>query len=1021
MHPILHVLPHTHWDREWFVPSGFTREWLIPFFDALFEHFDSDPAYRFTLDGQSILIEDYVSLLGRSQGEAALTRIEGLVREGRLTVGPYYQQPDWQLVSGEALIRNLLIGIDDTRVLGAHRPVGWLMDNFGQIAQCPQIHAGFDITGVFAWRGFDLLPEDIGSEIWWEGPDGSRLQVVYLLDSYRNGMRLFSRPDILARRIADAQERIRSFSGDENLLLMNGYDQEMEPERPDYTAADRRIRVVVPQEYIAAKERAFHAPETPTVRGRQYSGRFISVFPGILSARNYLKVANDLAQAFQERYAEPLVALLSTRSDTTDTVKEVEELRDELHLIWRLILQNHPHDTICGVSSDPIHEEAELRLAEIEMRQMRALHRVLARWGLRPAETGSETALFNPSPYPRRGMVGGRWSVTVPPLCIAELPSDRDEQEGIVPVIPTSHDGATELSNGLVSVWVHDDGTIIIRPLGRGTDDTPRTYITWRDTGDAGDTYNFSSPSKDTPQTVSFTDGRLTIGSQTADRIVSTLSGILRLPKELTPERDDRSSQWVENPVTLHVELRSDESFIRTTVVMDNVSRDHRLQMVVTHRTLPEDAPEKNIGLRVLNQFAWDDPDDQRAALTPFNEADLPVAIQRLMLGAREPEMPRFIPCDRAFAIGSEAGAALVAHRGLHELERIETGSVAATVVRAVGWLARGDLSSRTGDAGPEIFTPDAQCRRRITVHVCVAPLASLGESESAAVARTIEEALHPMVPLAPLDGTHNSDDLAPVTPYRLIPQEWNETAGSSMLSALKIREDGAGLVLRISNPGTDAATMRWNAPVEPLSMAERPDGPHTEASTSHTIAPRGIFTVTLPSPTATELRSHRDVSPRDRFASAMDGRIPYRRFDVTPFRLRATAWSLLTNEPTALGTIGEEPAEDDGYLPSTLREEERRLQRLTSAREAASTALRQAREGGADELDRTVVTAASRVSTLMRQALEAQLSVLLTRRLCDGGDRAALYTAIRDIALKLNHARVAKRADDYLVALPQR
>ena len=130
---MIQIISHTHWDREWFVPAGFARTWLVPFFDSLFKLLEKEEEYRFVLDGQSILLEDYILQLSPTDRERTAKRIARFAGEGRLILGPYYQQPDWQLVSGEALVRNLLIGSADAASLaGEHRSrVGWLMDNFG--------------------------------------------------------------------------------------------------------------------------------------------------------------------------------------------------------------------------------------------------------------------------------------------------------------------------------------------------------------------------------------------------------------------------------------------------------------------------------------------------------------------------------------------------------------------------------------------------------------------------------------------------------------------------------------------------------------------------------------------------------------------------------------------------------------------------------------------------------------------------------------------------------------------------
>ena len=186
----IHIISHNHWDREWIFTSKYTNRWLVPFFNNLFEMLKKYPDYRFILDGQTLMIEDYLGQLSEGEAASKEAEIRGYVKEGRLLVGPCYMQPDWTLVSGEALIRNLLIGHRMAKRFGGVMKVGWLLDNFGQIAQAPQIHRGFGIRGVFLWRGVGMDPDELRSEFWWEAPDGSRVLAIYLLNTYRNAMAL---------------------------------------------------------------------------------------------------------------------------------------------------------------------------------------------------------------------------------------------------------------------------------------------------------------------------------------------------------------------------------------------------------------------------------------------------------------------------------------------------------------------------------------------------------------------------------------------------------------------------------------------------------------------------------------------------------------------------------------------------------------------------------------------------------------------------------------------------------------
>ncbi len=102
----LHVVSHTHWDREWYQPFELFRLRLVDLIDRLLDLMESDPGFRyFNLDGQGIVLEDYLKI--RPENEERLRR---LIQQGRITIGPWYVLNDEFLVSGEATVRSLLIG-----------------------------------------------------------------------------------------------------------------------------------------------------------------------------------------------------------------------------------------------------------------------------------------------------------------------------------------------------------------------------------------------------------------------------------------------------------------------------------------------------------------------------------------------------------------------------------------------------------------------------------------------------------------------------------------------------------------------------------------------------------------------------------------------------------------------------------------------------------------------------------------------------------------------------------------------
>ncbi|MGH9016342.1 MAG: hypothetical protein ACRDY1_01220 [Acidimicrobiales bacterium] len=127
------IVPHTHWDREWYAPFQTFRLRLVHLVDTLLALLESDPSYaRFLLDGQMAVVDDYLEI--RPENEE---RIRALAAAGRLSMGPWYILMDEFLVSGETIIRNLQAGMERGAAFGGAMDVGYLPDMFGHIAQMP--------------------------------------------------------------------------------------------------------------------------------------------------------------------------------------------------------------------------------------------------------------------------------------------------------------------------------------------------------------------------------------------------------------------------------------------------------------------------------------------------------------------------------------------------------------------------------------------------------------------------------------------------------------------------------------------------------------------------------------------------------------------------------------------------------------------------------------------------------------------------------------------------------------------
>ncbi len=358
----VHLVPTSHWDREWYLPFEGFRARLLGAMDAVLELLDRHAEYRFTLDGQSILVDDYLEL--RPERRPALERA---VADGRLRVGPWYVQPDELLVCGESLVRNLGVGRARARELGGALLVGYLPDSFGHAADLPEILAGFGIgTAIFA-RGLDQRAERLGDLFWWQAPSGLRVLAHWMPEGYGPAAGLPQDEAVALGMLEQIRARLAARATGPALLLQAGSDHSRpQAHLPALVAAwaaqhpELPLRFSDHEAFFEAERPA--AADRPTVAGELRGSRYHPLLPGVLSSRIYLKLRNFALEGRLLREVEPAVALAG-RLAAPDSMPEALPLVDRA---WRQLLQNHPHDSICGCSVDAVHREMELRYDRCE-------------------------------------------------------------------------------------------------------------------------------------------------------------------------------------------------------------------------------------------------------------------------------------------------------------------------------------------------------------------------------------------------------------------------------------------------------------------------------------------------------------------------------------------------------------------------------------------------------------------------------------------------------------------------------
>ncbi len=385
----LYFVVHTHWDREWYQPFQQMRARLVAMADRMIPLVESGEIPSFHFDGQTIVLDDYLEI----RPEMA-PRLRALIRAGKIQVGPWYVLADSFLVSGESLIRNLEIGMAAARKFGRPLDVGYLPDQFGHIAQLPQILTGFGFRTAVLWRGVGA--NVMRNRFVWEALDGSSVLTAYMPYGYSNGanLPLESAESFRARANAIA-ERERRFAIDAPILVMNGTDHAA-PD-PRLMARIREAREtsamsfeVGPLEDYVNRLAAMPLDGTPAHRGELRSPLRAHLLPGVTSARAWIK-QRDFQNCYAlERLSDPLAALANARGVGVG-------LDAWLEAAWRMELRNHPHDSICGCSVDQVHADMRYRFDRAAMIAENVVRRASAAIFESIGRREVALAVFNPT------------------------------------------------------------------------------------------------------------------------------------------------------------------------------------------------------------------------------------------------------------------------------------------------------------------------------------------------------------------------------------------------------------------------------------------------------------------------------------------------------------------------------------------------------------------------------------------------------------------------------------------------
>ncbi|MGG5314535.1 glycoside hydrolase family 38 C-terminal domain-containing protein [Enterococcus sp. AZ072] len=726
----VHVIHHTHWDFEWYFTNNESFVQLTYHLDEVMTALEENKIDQYLLDGQMSILDEYLQSFPEQK-----ERLRKLVTEGKLKIGPWYTQTDELIVRGESIVRNLQLGMELAEELGGAMKIGYLPDSFGQSKDMPKIYNGFGIDQTVFWRG---VPNDVTTkrEFYWQAEDGSQVLASNIKNGYFVGVGL-----IYTDEYQELIETIGEGATGNELVLPVGGDQRY----VDFNLRERiqRYNQALPEVELveSSYEDFFEAIEEndlPTVEGEFISSSVSKIHRSIYSSRYDHKYLNDKIERRMIYQLEPLMVMAESYG--------IPYKKGLLDRIWKLLNKNQAHDSAGGCNSDKTNQIILDRFVEADQLSYSLvdyLTRKIAE--SRGAAANDDLVIFNTVPWPVKKVMHCELSTTYEQFTIEKdgqsIPYDlletKKEYAGSIRRLEKDqnpeqyyfiHRIALEVELPSLSFETYQvveaqsslpetDQTQAGKPLIENdyyrlffeagqlsliTKQDNQQYeniLTFEDSGDEGDTYDYSPPYEDDQYLLSLADADCQVNERP---LLSELkfTGKWYVAKDLTERKNKQRSQSVDYELVLSLKKGSRQ--LECHLEIDNTACDHRMRVLIN-------TPHQN-------KFSYTD--------TPFGTIEREVEDQHIVdwqeLGWRE-EPTAIFPMLSYVNSHNEASSWTVFTKGMKEYQFIGEafGTIALTLFRSVGFLGRPDLIRRPGVASGNEFkyiaTPDSQLQKKMT------------------------------------------------------------------------------------------------------------------------------------------------------------------------------------------------------------------------------------------------------------------------------------------------------------------
>lgn len=833
----VHVVSHTHWDREWYKPAVRFRQQLVALVDDLTDSPPADGA-SFLLDGQMSVIEDYLAI--RPERERVIAT---LLARRAIEAGPWYVLADELMPGGEALVRNLLAGRRWLRRLGAEAPrVLYSPDSFGHPAAFPALVRGFGLPLVILSRGYGGARWPAGDTTHWVGPDGEGV-LLYALSrrGYDLGENLPVDEASARARWTEVAPDVVGRSRVGVALLPNGADHHARQHDASaavaalaYAARPHVVRASSLRAFVEAHADGAARNAVPTVAGElRDSYGYLWTLQGTFGTRAHQKRRNAAAERLLVRDVEPWLVFARWRN--------AADRRALLDAAWRSLLLCHPHDTLCGCSTDEVARAMDTRLDEAfaqgeglrddALLDLIGHDRDLAR---------TQRDAWTPMTVIRNAAARARGGVAR--LRLTAFVSD-------VKVGANASPGAVTTAGAALPAL---DGVRCLQVLGKSEaherTEAPRHYPD-NDLVMAYDVLAWVPPVPAYGVACHAHAGRTR--RQLPEHAAAVVNGIasngrvsVRIDANGAVEfRDLAAGRTIAN--LLVWESRTDRGDLYTPSLREPRLTPRFRGSRVAHRGPLRASLEarwsfggahERVDVRVTLSVDADAPfvrvqvhgasrvSDHRLRIGFRSDLSSPSVMADAMFGPVQRVMPAVTEADVAFELppatqplhryvtaSDDARGFTTFSDGLAEYEVAPDGTTFVTLVRSVGELSRNDLPERPGHAGWPTPTPEAQCHAPFEAAFAVMAHDAWSDAVAALVERTADDVLLPLTGATLRSALHLPDAIAGAA-----------LEGDGLAcEAVKPSDDGDWIVLRCRNVTPVERRGAWTLGV-PVSVAQR-------------------------------------------------------------------------------------------------------------------------------------------------------------------------------------------------------